>query len=92
VLTLKNEINEKIAIMESPIILSSSSKDELNLQIDDKLRQRYQLKGGMQKEEDGSFSQEMIFPNNIDNELTLQGGIKLVVGVLIYITVLYFFL
>lgn len=78
--------------MESPIILSSSSKDELNLQIDDKLRQRYQLKGGMQKEEDGSFSQEMIFPNNIDNELTLQGGIKLVVGVLIYITVLYFFL
>jgi len=78
--------------MDSRITLTADNKEALNKQIDRKLKQGYLLTGGMQAGEQGEFSQLMILPNNIDNELTLAGAVKLVIGIIIYACILYFFI
>ena len=77
--------------MEDHVILSASSKEELNKLIDEKLKSRYLLKDAMYME-DGKFNQLMILPNNIDSEMTLSSGVKLIIGATIYASILYFFL
>lgn len=78
--------------MDNRITLTADSNDELNKQIDGKLKQGYLLSGGMQEGAQGERSQVMILPNNIDNELTLAGAVKLVIGITIYGCILYIFI
>jgi len=65
--------------MESRIVLTADSKEELNKLIDDKLKQSYLLSGGMYPGEQEALSQIMVLSNNIDEEFTLAGGVKLVI-------------
>jgi hypothetical protein len=78
--------------VESPITLKSDNETELNRQIDDKLKQGYLLKGGIQKIDDNSYTQEMVVANNLDGELTLKGAIKLAIFVPLYILIVYYFI
>ncbi|MDH3327135.1 MAG: hypothetical protein OEM38_10505 [Gammaproteobacteria bacterium] len=78
--------------MDTLITLTADNKEELNRLIDEKLKERYLLKGGIQNGDMGNVVQVMVFPNNIDSELTLSGAFKLVIMVLVYIGILYFVL
>jgi hypothetical protein len=74
--------------MQSPITLNAGSETDLQRQIDEKLKQGYLIRGDMEIEGD-QFRQVMVQPNNIDPELTLAGGIKLLVFGVIYFFLLY---
>ena len=76
-------------VMQSEIELSADSKESLNLLIDGKLKEGYLLRGGMQHGDDGSLIQIMILPNNIDGEVTLLSGIKLVVFLMVLVVLIY---
>ena len=76
--------------MESEIELTAASKQELNQLIDNKLKEGYLLRGGMQQGDEGRLVQMMILPNNIDGEVTLASGIKLFVFLAVLITINYF--
>lgn len=71
---------------ENHITLKADSKDELNKQIDEKLKQDYLLAGGMYTDENGVLSQNMSRPNNIDSEITPKGMLFILVylGFMIY--------
>ena len=73
---------------ENHIILTAGDKDELNKQIDEKLKQDYLLVGGMYKDENGVLSQNMSRPNNIDSEITPKGMLFILIylGFMIYLT------
>jgi len=76
---------------EESIVLSAATEAELNTLIDAKLKARYVLKGAAYQQ-DGKWNQLMILPGNIDSEMTLTGGLQLLVGGVIYVLILYFFL
>jgi len=76
--------------LESQIILASDNKEELNKLIDGKLKEGYLIKDGIYEGGENKFNQVMILPNNIDAEFTLAGGVKLIVGMIIYAVILYF--
>ncbi len=76
---------------EDEIILSANSEAELIQLINEKLKTRYLIKNASYEKE-GKHCQLMIFPGNIDNEMTLSGGVKMLVGGVIYVSVLYYFL
>ena len=78
--------------MESRIVLAADSKQELNKLIDDKLKTGYLLKGGMYEGGENKLNQVMILPNNIDGEVTKQGAVKMVIGIAIYVAIIYFVL
>lgn len=72
---------------ENHIILTADDKDNLNKQIDEKLKQDYLLVGGMYKDENGVLSQNMSRPNNIDSEITPKGMLFILIylGFMIYL-------
>jgi len=79
--------------MESPVTLTANNKDDLNKQIDQKLKEGYLLhEGGMREGDDGTYIQHMTLPNNIDSEFTMRGAIKLAIFLPLYIALLYFIL
>lgn len=78
--------------MESQIVLVANNKAELNKLIDEKLKEGYLLKGGMNVVEENKLNQIMTQPNNIDGEVTKKGFVKMLVGIVIYATILYFVL
>jgi len=69
--------------------LSAQSKEDLNQQIDQKLKQGFLLQGDIQTDEQGRFVQTMVQPSNIDSEFTLSSAIKLAIFVPIYIGIFY---
>ncbi len=83
-------------MIDTRITLKAESKEQLNKLIDGKLKEGYLLEGGMQgggqSGDQGDILQIMVQPSNIDRELTLAGGIKLLVMLAIYICVLYLIL
>ena len=78
--------------METHIKLSANNKAELNTLIYDQLKAGYQIKGAMYANDKGGIQQDMVLPNNIDGEMTLAAGLKLAIGLTIYIAILYYFL
>ena len=76
--------------MDNSIALIADNKDELNRQIDLKLKEGYLLKGGMYIDKQDKLNQIMILPNNIDPEITPAGIFKIIIGLAIYAGLLYF--
>jgi len=76
--------------MSYRVVLTADNKEELNKLIDDKLKEGYLLAKGMYVDENNTLSQLMTLSNNIDGEITLVSGIKLVIfiAVMISITIL----
>ncbi|MDH5377807.1 MAG: hypothetical protein OEX00_05765 [Gammaproteobacteria bacterium] len=75
--------------MENPLTLQAKSIEELNKIIDAKLKEGYQLyKGGMQKNEHDLWTQVMVLPRNIDQEISAKGMIKVVLFIVAYIAIL----
>ena len=77
--------------MENSIVLTAETKQELNGLIDLKLKEGYLLKNGIKPDDDGNFQQLMILPNNMDPEMTPRSGVKLVIGLAIYVGILYLY-
>ena len=75
--------------MDYHVVLTADSKEELNKLIDGKLKEGYLLVKGMYVDENNTLSQLMRLSNNIDGEVTLVSGIKLVVfiAVMIFINI-----
>lgn len=77
--------------IEDHIIITADTEAELNGLIDEKLKTRYLLQAAAYEQE-GQWHQAMILPGNIDSEMTLSGGFKMLIGGALYITVLYYFI
>jgi len=81
--------NAKRVYVENPLTLQAKSIEELNKIIDAKLKEGYQLyKGGMQKNEHDLWTQVMVLPRNIDQEISAKGMIKVVLFIVAYIAIL----
>lgn len=78
--------------MDYRVVLTADNKEELNKLIDGKLTEGYLLVGGMYVDEQNKLSQLMTLSNNIDGEVTLVSGVKLVVFLACMISITIFIL
>jgi len=74
--------------MDYRIVITADTKEELNRLIDEKIKEGYLIAGAMSEAEQNKLSQEMTLASNIDGEVTLASGIKLVAAIafMIYFT------
>ncbi len=78
--------------MDYRVVLTADNKEELNKLIDGKLKEGYLLVGGMYVGEENKSSQLMTLSNNIDGEVTLASGVKLVIFIACLISITIFIL
>ena len=71
--------------MENPIVLSAENQEKLDLLIDEKLEQRYQLQGGSFPGDDGGVQQIMVLPRNIDNEVTFRSLLPTIILIIAFV-------
>ena len=71
--------------MENPLVLSAENQEQLDLLIDEKLKQGYQLQGGSAPGDDGDVQQIMVLPRNIDNEVTFKSLLPTIVLLLVFV-------
>lgn len=71
--------------MDNPIVLSAENQEKLDLLIDEKLEQGYQLQGGSYPGDEGGVQQIMVRPRNIDGEVTLKSLLPVIGAILIIV-------
>ena len=71
--------------MENPLVLSAENQEQLDLLIDEKLKQGYQLQGGSSPIEDGRVQQIMVLPRNIDSEVTFRGLLPTIILIIVFV-------
>ena len=72
--------------MDNPIVLSAENQEKLDLLIDEKLEQGYQLQGGSSPGDEGGVQQIMVLPRNIDNEVTFRSLLPTIVLIVVFIS------
>ena len=71
--------------MDNPIVLSAENQEKLDLLIDEKLKQGYQLQGGSSPGDAGGVQQIMVLPRNIDNEVTFKSLLPTLVLIVVFV-------
>jgi len=71
--------------MENPIVLSAEYQEKLDLLIDEKLEEGYQLQGGSYPCDEGGLQQTMVLPRNIDNKVTFKGLLPTFILIVVFV-------